>query len=61
MSTEPEITVFRPDRPGIRKVLGDLEAEIMEVIWASLPASTQRSVTSSNAYTHSAGLPTRPS
>jgi predicted transcriptional regulator len=35
---EPEadldISVFRPDRPGIRKVLGDLEAEIMEVIWA---------------------------
>lgn len=30
---EPEITVFRPDRPGIRKVLGDLEAEIMELVW----------------------------
>ncbi|HET8905691.1 MAG TPA: BlaI/MecI/CopY family transcriptional regulator [Ktedonobacterales bacterium] len=25
---------FRPDRPGIRKVLGDLEAEIMELIWS---------------------------
>lgn len=25
--------VFRPDRPGIRKVLGDLEAEIMELVW----------------------------
>src|SRR5438034_1044576 len=34
MAFEPEITVFRPDRPGIRKVLGDLEAEIMELIWA---------------------------
>jgi predicted transcriptional regulator len=34
MEYEPEITVFRPDRPGIRKVLGDLEAEIMELIWA---------------------------
>lgn len=33
MITEPEITAFRPDRPGIRKVLGDLEAEIMELIW----------------------------
>jgi predicted transcriptional regulator len=33
MEYEPEITVFRPDRPGIRKVLGDLEAEIMELIW----------------------------
>ncbi len=38
MEFEPEITVFRPDRPGIRKVLGDLEAEIMELIWAR-PAS----------------------
>ena len=33
MSSEPEISLFRPDRPGIRKVLGDLEAEIMELIW----------------------------
>jgi len=31
---EPDISVFRPDRPGIRKVLGDLEAEIMELVWA---------------------------
>ena len=30
MEGEPEITQFRPDRPGIRKVLGDLEAEIHE-------------------------------
>lgn len=40
LSAEPEMTpeldigVFRPDRPGIRKVLGDLEAEIMELVWA---------------------------
>lgn len=34
MSTEPDISVFRPDRPGIRKVLGDLEANTMEIIWA---------------------------
>jgi predicted transcriptional regulator len=33
MTFEPDITIFRPDRPGIRKVLGDLEAEIMELIW----------------------------
>jgi predicted transcriptional regulator len=32
-----DISVFRPDRPGIRKVLGDLEAEIMEFIWARPP------------------------
>lgn len=34
MTSEPEISTFHPDRPGIRKVLGDLEAEIMEFIWA---------------------------
>jgi predicted transcriptional regulator len=34
MPPEPDITVFHPDRPGIRKVLGDLEAEIMEIVWA---------------------------
>lgn len=34
MTGEPRIKVFRPDRPGTRKVLGDLEAEIMELIWA---------------------------
>jgi len=34
MANEPDINVFRPDRPGIRKVLGDLEADVMEVIWA---------------------------
>ena len=34
MVPEPEISVFRPDRPGIRKVLGDLEAEIMELVWS---------------------------
>lgn len=33
MDGSVDIGVFRPDRPGIRKVLGDLEAEIMEVIW----------------------------
>ena len=33
MTLEPDINVYRPDRPGIRKVLGDLEADIMEVVW----------------------------
>ena len=37
MTSEPDISVFRPDRPGIRKVLGDLEAEIMEFIWNRPP------------------------
>ncbi|WP_220211705.1 BlaI/MecI/CopY family transcriptional regulator [Reticulibacter mediterranei] len=34
MTLEPDIHTFRTDRPGIRKALGDLEAEIMEAIWA---------------------------
>ncbi|MBE3560571.1 MAG: BlaI/MecI/CopY family transcriptional regulator [Ktedonobacteraceae bacterium] len=34
MEKEPDITTFRADRPGVRKVLGDLEAEIMEFIWS---------------------------
>ena len=43
MTSEPDISVFRPDRPGIRSVLGDLEAEIMECIWAR-PAGEGTSV-----------------
>lgn len=45
MTMEPEldISVFRPDRPGIRKVLGDLEAEIMELVWER-PAGTGTTV-----------------
>lgn len=30
---DPDLPVFRHDRPGIRKVLGDLEADIMEIVW----------------------------
>lgn len=33
MTAELEISVFRPARPGIRKVLGDLAADIMEIVW----------------------------
>ncbi len=39
MTTESEgldLHSFRTDRPGIRKVLGNLEAEIMELIWEHL-------------------------
>ena len=35
---DPDVNVYRPDRPGIRKVLGDLEAEIMELVWSRPPA-----------------------
>jgi len=34
MTQEPSLHTFRPDRTGIRKILGDLEAEIMEYIWS---------------------------
>jgi predicted transcriptional regulator len=34
----PAISLFRPDRPGIRKALGDLEADVMEVVWTRRPA-----------------------
>lgn len=34
---DPDFTMLRLDRPGIRKVLGDLEAEIMELIWSRPP------------------------
>src|ERR1700716_194666 len=37
MTFEPDIRTFHPDRPGIRKVLGNLEAEIMELIWVRSP------------------------
>jgi predicted transcriptional regulator len=47
MTQEPFLHTFRPDRPGIRKILGDLEAEIMEYIW-SRPA--EQSVTVREVY-----------
>lgn len=28
------VSTFRPDRKGLRKVLGDLEADIMDIVWA---------------------------
>lgn len=37
---EPAISVFRPDREGIRKVLGDLEADVMDYIWENSPAGS---------------------
>ncbi|HKD77333.1 MAG TPA: BlaI/MecI/CopY family transcriptional regulator [Ktedonobacterales bacterium] len=33
MTSEPDFDTIHLARPGIRKVLGDLEAEIMELIW----------------------------
>jgi predicted transcriptional regulator len=30
---DPHIPVFRPDEPGLEKMLGSLEAQVMQVIW----------------------------
>ncbi len=38
---EPDITVFRPDREGVRKVLGDLESDIMEYVWDNIKTNPQ--------------------
>lgn len=37
---EKEIALFRPHKPGIRKILGDLEADIMETMWAAGSGAT---------------------
>lgn len=36
----PDISVFRTGKPGLRKVLGDLEADIMEAVWNRGPGAT---------------------
>ena len=43
-----DIHVFRTGKPGLRKVLGDLEADIMEAVWRRGPgaAVTVRDVVS---------------
>ena len=47
---EPDITVFRPDREGVRKVLGDLEADIMEYVWQQVPAESPGGITVREGY-----------
>lgn len=37
---EKDISVFRLHKPGIRKVLGDLEADIMEAVWDLGPGAS---------------------
>ena len=48
---DPDVSVFRPDRPGIRKVLGALEADIMEFIW-ELPPGQPAAVREVFEYLH---------
>ena len=38
MATDPDFSVVRPDRPGIRKALGDLEADVLELVWTRPPS-----------------------
>ena len=59
MALEPDISVFRPDRPGVRKVLGDLEAEIMELIWARPPGQAPWYAKCSKSCMSAGALPTR--
>jgi len=35
----PNLNIFRPSEKGLRKIFGDLEADIMEAIWARGPAT----------------------
>jgi predicted transcriptional regulator len=52
---EPDISVFRPDREGICKVLGDLEADVMDYIWEnydSTSASTSKGISVREVYEH---------
>jgi predicted transcriptional regulator len=38
----PHLPVFRPDEPGLEKMLGSLESQVMQVIWdSSSPQSVQ--------------------
>ena len=46
---EQEISVFRPAKPGLRKILGDLEADIMETVWQAGP---QAKVTVRDVHDH---------
>nr|MBN2278414.1 BlaI/MecI/CopY family transcriptional regulator [candidate division Zixibacteria bacterium] len=34
--------IVHPDRPGLEKFLGKLEAELMEIIWANDPMTVKR-------------------
>jgi hypothetical protein len=40
VNADLDIGVIRLDQPGIRKVLGNLDAEIMDLIWALPPRPT---------------------
>ena len=41
---EPTPPIFRPAREGLAKVLGELEAEIMEFVWSQPHAVSARTV-----------------
>jgi len=41
----PDLTVnFHPDKPGLEKFMGRLEAEVMKIIWTNGPMTVKRAV-----------------
>jgi predicted transcriptional regulator len=39
---KPRLTVFRPEEPGLEKMLGTLESQVMQVMWeAPVPRTVQ--------------------
>ncbi len=40
----PHLSVFRPEQPGLEKMLGTLEAQVMQVMWDSPRAQTVQEV-----------------
>jgi len=42
---KPDIAVtFHPDRPGLEKFMGRLEAEVMKIVWANEPMTVKRAL-----------------
>ncbi len=43
MANQPEYTfTFHPDADGLEKFMGNLEAQIMEILWANEPMTVKR-------------------
>ncbi|PKK84065.1 MAG: CopY family transcriptional regulator [candidate division Zixibacteria bacterium HGW-Zixibacteria-1] len=42
---KPAISItFRPERPGLEKFMGRLEAEVMQIVWANGPMTVKRAL-----------------
>ncbi len=43
MKNDPDIIfTYHPDRPGLEKFFGKLEAEVMDTVWAGEPMTVKR-------------------